>query len=199
MAMALRPPSALIKATVAASSMEMQSHSTLPLGVLMSSARCPMANCGCVPMPMMPGSCWRQPLKCPAASAGSVVQVCPRGGMNCRSSSQMVHCAGAVWLGGYCVPQAVQMKASIALSSGHGAEAHLPGQHSDPEHGSSRAMRGTRARARMTQWPPRCYLPSRRATLGSRGSDPLLAGRDRKERRGKGSDPMPRRRPWATR
>ena len=42
--------------TVAASSSEMQSHRMLPPGVRTSSARWPMANCGWLPMPMMPGS-----------------------------------------------------------------------------------------------------------------------------------------------
>src|SRR6516225_1800321 len=114
MAIPLSPPSPLIKLTVAASSIEMQSHKTFPSPVQTTSARWPMANCGCVPMPITPGSCWRYALKYPAASAASVVQVCPRGGTYCRSSSQMTHCRGAASLGAYWVPQAVQMNASIS-------------------------------------------------------------------------------------
>jgi hypothetical protein len=60
-------------------------------------------------MPMTPGSYWRQALKLRAASDVSVVQLCPLGGTYCRSSSQIVHWAGGLLLGGYCVPQAVQM------------------------------------------------------------------------------------------
>ena len=59
----------------------------------------PIANCGCVPMPITPDSYWRNELKCPAVRAASVVQVCPRGGTYCRSSSQIAHCRGATLLG----------------------------------------------------------------------------------------------------
>src|SRR5262249_10008371 len=72
-------------------------------------------KCGCVPMPIPPGSYWRYELKCPAVRAASVVQVCPRAGTYCRSSSQITHCRGATLLGVYWVPQAVQMNASISL------------------------------------------------------------------------------------
>src|SRR6266496_3244042 len=88
-------------------------HKTFPSGVQTTSARWPMAKGGCVPMPITPGSYWRYELKCPAASAASVVQVCPRGGTYCRSSSQMGHSRGATLLGVYWVPQAVQINASI--------------------------------------------------------------------------------------
>src|SRR5262249_1307012 len=70
---------------VAGSSIAMQSHKTFPLGVQTTSARWPIAKGGCVPMPITPGSYWRYELKCPAANAASVVQVCPRGGTYCRS------------------------------------------------------------------------------------------------------------------
>ena len=113
MPIAFRPPSPLIKATVAASSIETQSHSTLPCGVQTSSARWPIAKEGWVPMPMRPGSCWRHALKLRPASDVSVVQLCPVGGTYCRSSSQIVHRAGGLSLGAYCTPQAVQMKASM--------------------------------------------------------------------------------------
>ena len=82
---------------------------TFPLGVQTTSARWPMAKGGCVPMPITPGSYWRYELKCPAARAASVVQVCPRGGTYCRSSSQIAQCCGGALLGVYWVPQAVQM------------------------------------------------------------------------------------------
>src|SRR5215475_5027379 len=83
----------------AGSSIEMQSHKTFPLGVQTTSARWPIANCGCVPMPITLASYWRYELKCPAVRAASVVQVCPRGGTYCRSSSQITHCRGATSLG----------------------------------------------------------------------------------------------------
>jgi hypothetical protein len=66
----------------------------ISMGVQTTSARWPIAKAGCVPMPITPGSYWRYELKCPAANAASVVQVCPRGGTYCRSSSQMRHSSG---------------------------------------------------------------------------------------------------------
>ena len=68
---------------------------------------------GCEPMPITPGSYSRKLFMWLCASASSVVQLWPRGGTYCRSSSQMTHCAGGLSLGGYCVPQAVQMKAGM--------------------------------------------------------------------------------------
>ena len=103
----------------------MQSHKTFPLGVQTTSARWPIANCGCVPMPITPGPYWRYELKCPAVRAASVVQVCPRGGTYCRSSSQITHCRGATLLGVYWVPQAVQMNASISLFREHALFMHV--------------------------------------------------------------------------
>jgi hypothetical protein len=41
------------------------------------------------------------------------IQLCPVMGTYCRSSSQIVHCAGGASAGGYCTPQVVQMKAGI--------------------------------------------------------------------------------------
>src|SRR5215469_10370669 len=64
-------------------------------------------------MPITPGSCSRYALNARAASAFSVVQLWPVGGTYCRSSSQIAQCAGGFSLGAYCVPQAVQMKASM--------------------------------------------------------------------------------------
>src|SRR6516165_4618573 len=110
---------------VAESSIEMQSHKTFPLGVQTTSARWPIANCGCVPMPITPASYWRYELKCPAVRAASVVQVCPRGGTYCHSSSQITHCRGATLLGVYWVPQAVQMNASISLFREHALFMHV--------------------------------------------------------------------------
>jgi len=104
----------LIKATVAASSMAIASHSTLPCGVSTKSARWPMAKCGCAAMPISPSSCWRKELKCVRPRLSNVVHPCPVGGTYCRSSWQIGHCGGATSLGGYCVPQAVQMKAGMA-------------------------------------------------------------------------------------
>src|SRR5712691_1269403 len=115
MAIACKPPRLLTKVTVAASSMAMQSHKTFPLGVQTTSARWPMANDGCDPMPMSPGSYCRYELKCVAASTDSVVHFCPPAGTYWRSSSQIAQLCGGALLGAYCVPQAVQTKASIVF------------------------------------------------------------------------------------
>src|SRR5215472_8500790 len=113
MPIAMMPPSALTIVAVASSSIAMQSHRMLPLGVRISSARWPIAKAGWVPMPITLGSYWRYELKLRAASDLSVVHVWPPGGTYCRSSSQIAHCAGGFSLGAYWVPQAVQMKASM--------------------------------------------------------------------------------------
>src|SRR5690349_20000814 len=124
------PPSPWISATVASSSIAMQSHRILPCGVRMSSARWPMAKFGWVPMPITPGSCWRQALNARAVSDLSVVQLWPVAGTYCRSSSQIAHCAGGLSHGAYCVPQAVQMKASMrAARDPHGY--HVETAHGD--------------------------------------------------------------------
>src|SRR6201747_2987686 len=91
----------------------MQSHRMLPSGVHTSSARCPMANLGVVPMPIRPGSYWRNPLWCEIRKRSSVVHDCPSGGMCWRSSSHTGQCAGGTSLGGYCVPQVEQMNAGM--------------------------------------------------------------------------------------
>ena len=49
--------------SILASMSEMQSQRTLPFGVMTRIARWPMAKRGCEPMPMSPGSCWRNALK----------------------------------------------------------------------------------------------------------------------------------------
>ncbi len=77
-----------------------------------------MAKYGVAPMPMTFGSCSRKAFMWPAWSASSVVQVWPRGGTYCRSSSQMRHCAGGCAVSAYCVPQAVQMKWGMVLADG---------------------------------------------------------------------------------
>ena len=75
-----------------------------------------MANAGMVPMPINPGSCWRNPLKCVRRIACSVVHAWPSGFTYCRSSWQIVQCAGGASLSGYCVPQVVQMNAGMIAS-----------------------------------------------------------------------------------
>src|SRR5262249_45362088 len=97
----------------------MQSHKTFPLGVQTTSARWPIANCGCVPMPITPGSYWRDGLQGPAIWAASGVHVWAAGGAECRSFLQISHCRRATLLGVYWVPQAVQMNASISLFREH--------------------------------------------------------------------------------
>ena len=67
--MACNPPSPLISVIVASSISEMQSHRIFPSGVQRSNARWPIANLGCVPIPMSPGSYWRNPLWCEIRSA----------------------------------------------------------------------------------------------------------------------------------
>src|SRR6185369_4841199 len=113
MAMAFKPPRPLMRVTVAASSVDTQSHNMLPPAVRTSSARWPMANPA--PRPMTPGSYSWKLLRWLFDSFSSVVQPCPLAGTYCRSSLQILHCAGADALSGYCVPQAVQMKDGMGL------------------------------------------------------------------------------------
>src|SRR3954469_8879751 len=75
-----------------------------------------MAKCGCVPIPIMEGSCSRKLLKWLAAKACGVVQDWAPGGTYCRSLSQMVQRKGGDAEGSYCVPQAVQIWPSIGCS-----------------------------------------------------------------------------------
>ena len=98
---------------VASSTSAMQSHSTLPRGVRTRIARCPMANAGVVSMVVSPGARRRNVLAYVLRSPSSVVQLCPAAGTNCRSSMQTGQIAGGASDGGYCVPQAVQMKAGM--------------------------------------------------------------------------------------
>src|SRR5215472_5785919 len=109
------PPSPLIIVTLASSSVAMQSQRMLPPALRTRRARWPMPNAGVEPMPMMPFSYSRNVLVWLCRSACSVVQVWPRAGTYCRSSSQIAHCAGACALSANCVPQAVQMKNGIGL------------------------------------------------------------------------------------
>ena len=79
---------------------------------------------------MMPGACSRNELRWLDASVSSVVQLWPRG-TYCRSSSQIVQRRGCASLGGYCVPQAVQMNAcmeGLLVTAGQGRQTtHIPG------------------------------------------------------------------------
>src|SRR6516225_8445167 len=111
--MAATPPRPLKRSTVASSIRAMQSHSTLPAGVRARIARCPMPNAGVVSMIVSPVASRRNLLLCVSRSFSSVVQDCPDVGTNCRSSVQIGHVPGGASEGGYCVPQAVQMKAGI--------------------------------------------------------------------------------------
>src|SRR6202165_3448877 len=91
----------------------MQSHSTFPAGVRARIARCPMPNAGVVSMVLSPVARRRNLLLCACRSPSSVVQDWPEAGTNCRSSVQLRHAQGRASEGGYCVPQAVQMKAGM--------------------------------------------------------------------------------------
>src|SRR6202165_5244989 len=91
----------------------MQSHSTFPAGVRARIARCPMPNAGVVSMVLSPVARRRNLLLCACRSPSSVVQDWPEAGTNCRSSVQLRHAPGKASEGGYCVPQAVQMKAGM--------------------------------------------------------------------------------------
>src|ERR1044072_6152367 len=75
-----------------------------------------MAKRGCVAMPMMPGSYWRQPFTWVMPSLCCVVQPWPDGGTYCRSSSQIGQFGGGCSAGGYCVPHVVQMNACMLIS-----------------------------------------------------------------------------------
>src|SRR5215469_7620531 len=73
-----------------------------------------MANVGVEPIPMMPGSYSRKVLVWLCRSVSRVLQVWPRGGTYCRSSSQRTQWRGGAARSAYCVPQAVQMNKGIA-------------------------------------------------------------------------------------
>jgi hypothetical protein len=68
-----------------------------------------MAKAGTVPMPVNPSSCCRKQLQWLRARASCVVQICPEGGTNWRSSSQIGQRGGAVSEGANWVPQVTQM------------------------------------------------------------------------------------------
>ena len=91
----------------------MQSQSTLPAGVRARIARCPMPKAGVVSTVVSPAARRRNLLLCAPRSFSSVVQDWPEAGTNCRSSVQIGHPPGGASEGGYCVPQAVQMKAGM--------------------------------------------------------------------------------------
>ena len=125
MAIAETPPRPCSMSAVASSSRAMQSQSTLPPGVLARIARCLMPNAGVVSIVISPGARRRKLLLCVARRPSSVVQDCPDAGTNCRSSLQTEHASGGDTEGGYCVPQAVQMKAGMGggyRESGPGRE-----------------------------------------------------------------------------
>src|ERR1043165_2835445 len=110
------PPSPLMSEIVASSSIEMQSHNTLPCTVRIRTARWPIAKRGCVATPRMPGSYWCQPFTCVTASFAFVVQPCSDWGTYCHSSSKIGQFGGGFSAGGYCVPQVVQMNTCILPS-----------------------------------------------------------------------------------
>src|SRR5437762_14322283 len=91
----------------------MQSHSTLPTGVRARISRCPMPNAGVVSMVVSPVARRRNLLLYAFRNRSSVVQDWPDAGTNCRWSMQIGHAPGGASEGGYCVPQAVQMKAGM--------------------------------------------------------------------------------------
>src|SRR5215467_12386001 len=74
-----------------------------------------MANVGVEPMPMMPGSYSRKVLVWLCRSVSRVLQVWPRGGTYCRSSSQRTQWRGGAAHSAYCVPQALQINKGIVL------------------------------------------------------------------------------------
>jgi hypothetical protein len=110
MAMAAMPPSAVIASTTASSSSDTQSQKMLARGVRRNRARCPMAKCGSIPMPMSPGSSCLIELRFVSRSRSSVVHCCPIALTYWRSSSQMAQAPGGSSLSACCVPQVVQMK-----------------------------------------------------------------------------------------
>src|SRR5918993_3531408 len=123
MAIAETPPRPCNMSAVTSSSRAMQSQSTLPLGVLVRIARCPIPNDGVVSIVISPGARRRNLLSCDVRRLSRVVQNCPEAGTNCRSSLQIGHASGGDAEGGYCVPQAVQMKAG--MSEGYRQTARL--------------------------------------------------------------------------
>ena len=72
-----------------------------------------MPNAGVVSIVVSPGARRRNLLLCVLRSPSSVVQDWPEAGTNCRSSVQIGQVPGGASEGGYCVPQAVQMKAGM--------------------------------------------------------------------------------------
>ena len=72
-----------------------------------------MANAGVVSIVVSPAARRRNLLLCARRKASSVVQDWPEAETNCRSSVQIGHAPGGASEGGYCVPQAVQMKAGM--------------------------------------------------------------------------------------
>lgn len=75
-----------------------------------------MPNVGVVSIVVRPAAKRRNLLLWALCSFCSVVQDWPEDGTNCRSSVQLGHTGGGASEGGYCVPQAVQMKACMGAS-----------------------------------------------------------------------------------
>ena len=109
MAMTEILPIALIAFKTASSSSERQSHNTLPFGVRRNKARCPMANCDSMPMPINPGSLAFREFRSVIRSFSRVVRCCPVFLTSWRSSSQMPQATGVWSHSAYCVPQVVQI------------------------------------------------------------------------------------------
>src|SRR5688572_18673191 len=108
-AIALSSPRPFSAATVSSSTRLTQSHSTLPAGVSISSARCPMAKLGSTPMARTPSSSFSTTLWSPASSS-IVVQPCPAQRTYCRSSSQTTQDLGGASLAAYWTPHCTHMK-----------------------------------------------------------------------------------------
>ena len=90
------------------------SQSTLPAGVVTSSARWPIAVGGSAPMPITPGPSSAMWPRCPAlASSASVVHCCPSQPTYWRSSRQIGQSSrGAP----YCTPQVRQIGRSVRIT-----------------------------------------------------------------------------------
>ena len=102
----LIPPCLSISALVASSSIVTQSHRMFPWDVLMSKARWPIANFGCVgPMLITWSATWKVLLQNLPCISLKLVHFCPEEATYCRSSWQIRHDAGGLLLASYCTPQ----------------------------------------------------------------------------------------------
>jgi hypothetical protein len=105
------PPNSRTAATVASSISVTQSHSTLNPGVFTTSARCPIANFGCVWMERMPGAISSLSVLYVARITSSPVQRWPSSPTYCRKSSQIGHLSGCDCDSGNWTPQVSQIQA----------------------------------------------------------------------------------------